>query len=103
MSTDMPCADVNPFWNMYSAVTRKGMRGHCLGERERITVAEALRMMTVNGAIQNGEGDYKGSIEPGKVADMALLDVNLLEIDNEEIRNIKVEKTILDGKVIFER
>lgn len=103
MSTDMPCADVNPFWNMYSAVTRKGMRGHCLGEKERITIPQALRMMTLNGAIQNGEEEYKGSIEPGKVADMAVLDVNLLEIDNEDIRNIRVDKTILDGKVIFER
>lgn len=103
LSTDMPCADVNPFWSMYAAVTRKGMRGHCLGERERITLKQALRMLTLNGAIQNGEELYKGSIEPGKVADLVLLDRNLLTIDDESIRDIQVEKTMLDGAFIYER
>ena len=103
LSTDMPCADVNPFWSMYSAVTRKGMRGHCLGEKEKITLTQALRMLTLNGAIQNREEHYKGSIEPGKVADMVLLDRNLLTIDDESIKEIKVEKTMLDGTFIYER
>lgn len=103
LSTDMPCADVNPFWSMYAAVTRKGMRGHCLGEKEKITIPQALRMMTLNGAVQNGEDSYKGSIEPGKVADLAVLNVNLTDLPVEEIKHIQVEKTILDGKIIYER
>ncbi len=103
LSTDMPCADVNPFWNLYAAVTRKGMRGHCLGTREAITLPQALRMLTLNGAIQNGEESYKGSIEPGKLADLVLLDRNLLTTDNESIKNIQVEKTMLDGCFIYER
>lgn len=103
LSTDMPCADVNPFWSMYAAVTRKGMRGYCLGEKEQITIQQALRMMTLNGAIQNGEESYKGSIEPGKVADLVVLDADLTEIPVEAIKHIQVEKTMLDGKFIYER
>ena len=103
LSTDMPCADVNPFWSMYSAITRKGMRGYCLGTEESISKDEALRMMTVNGAIQNGEQSYKGTIEPGMLADLAVLDRNLSEIDVEDIRNITVDMTVLDGKIIYEK
>lgn len=55
-------------------------------------------MMTLNGAVQNGEDSYKGSIEPGKVADLAVLNVNLTDLPVEEIKHIQVEKTILDGK-----
>lgn len=103
MSTDAPCANVNPFWSMYSAITRKGMRGYCLGTKECITVNEAIRMMTVNGAILNGEEDYKGTLEPGKVADLVVLSDDLTTIDVENIKNIQAELTMLDGKVIFER
>ena len=103
LSTDMPCSDVNPFWNMYAAVTRKGIRGHQLGTIEKITIQEALRMMTINGAIQNREEEYKGSLEVGKLADIAILNKNLNAIDEEDIKNIFVEKTILDGKIIYER
>ena len=103
LSTDMPCADVNPFWNMYAAVTRKGIRGYRLGTIEKITIQEALRMMTINGAIQNREEEYKGSLEVGKLADIAVLNKNLNEIDEDEIKDIYVEKTILDGKIIYDR
>ena len=103
MSTDMPCADVNPFWGMYSAVTRKGIRGYCLGTEECITINEALRMMTVNGAILNGEESYKGSLEPGKVADLVVLSEDLTSIDVENLKHLQAELTMLDGKIIFER
>ena len=103
MSTDMPCADVNPFWGMYSAVTRKGMRGYCLGTDECITINEAIRMMTVNGAILNGEQDEKGTLEPGKLADLVVLSADLTTIDPENLKHLQAELTMLDGKIIFER
>jgi len=103
LSTDMPCADVNPFWSMYSAITRKGMRGYRLGTRECISTDEALRMMTYNGAILNGEEDYKGSLEPNKVADLAILDRNLISIDTEQIKDITVVATMLDGDIVYKR
>ena len=103
LSTDMPCGALDPFWNMYSAVTRKAMRGTSLGTSECVTVKEAVKMMTYNGAYLTREQDVKGSLEPGKRADIAILDRDLDGIDPEEIRNIKVDMTILAGKVIFTR
>lgn len=103
MSTDMPCAHFNPFWNMYSAVTRKGMRGYCLGTEECVTIKEAVRMMTYYGACLTDEQDIKGSIEPGKLADLVVLDYNLDNIDDEEIRNIAPVMTMLDGKIVYRK
>lgn len=103
MSTDMPCAHFNPFWNMYSAVTRKGMRGYCLGTEECVTIKEAVRMMTYYGACLTDEQNIKGSIEPGKLADLVVLDHNLDNIDDEEIRNIVPVMTMLDGKIVYKK
>jgi predicted amidohydrolase YtcJ len=103
ISTDMPCAHVNPFWGLYSAVTRKGMRGYQLGTKECVTITEALRMMTINGAYMTGEEEIKGSIEPGKLADMVVLDRGLIGLCDEDIKNISVDRTILNGKVVYNK
>lgn len=103
LSTDMPCASVNPFWNLYAAVTRKGMRGHCLGTEECVTVTEAVKMMTYNGAVLNGEEGRKGSLEPGKLADLVVLDCNLPTLEEEELKNITVETTVLGGRIIYQK
>ena len=88
---------------MYSAVTRKAMRGTSLGTAECVTVKEAVKMMTYNGAYLSREQEIKGSLEPGKRADIAILDRSLDGIDPEDIRNIQVDMTILDGKIIYSR
>lgn len=103
LSTDMPCSNLNPFINMYAAVSRKGSRGYSLGEDEKISKTEALRMMTYNGALLNGEGESKGSIEPDKLADLVIIDRNLSKVSEEEIKYIQVELTMLDGKIIYQR
>lgn len=103
LSTDMPCADLNPFTNLYAAVTRKGMRGYCLGTKEAVTVTEGIKMLTYHGAVLNGEEEIKGSLEPGKLADLAILDRNLTAIDPEDLKNVQVETTILNGEIIFQR
>jgi predicted amidohydrolase YtcJ len=103
LSTDMPSAHHNPFWGMYSTVTRKGMQGHQLGREECVSSLEALRMMTLNGAYLTGEERIKGSIEPGKLADMVVLDRDLLATTPEDLRHIQVDLTIIDGKVVYER
>lgn len=103
MSTDMPCAHFNPFWNMYSAVTRKGMRGYCLGTEECVTVKEAVKMMTYNGACLTDEQNIKGSIEPGKLADLVLLNVNLDDIEHEKIRDIMPVMTMINGKIAYKK
>lgn len=103
MSTDMPSAHYNPFWNLYAALTRKGMQGHQLGKQECITLDEALRMMTINSAYLTGEEAIKGSLEPGKLADFIVVNDNLNRLSPEAIRDMQVDMTVVDGKIIYKR
>ena len=102
-SSDAPSAHFNPFWGMYSAVTRKGVQGYQLGTKEAITPTEMLRTMTINGAYMTEEYHLKGSLEPGKVADLVVLDRNLSETPDESLKDITVEKTMIDGKFVYEK
>lgn len=92
----------NPLWGMWCAVNRKTRSGVDIGPHEKLTVMEALRAYTINGAYASFEEDIKGSIEPGKLADMVVLSDNPLAIDPAEIRNITVEKTLIGGEVVYE-
>jgi predicted amidohydrolase YtcJ len=74
-----------------------------IGPGEKLTPMEALRAYTINGAYASFEEGIKGSIEPGKLADMVVLSHNPLEIDPWEIRNITVEKTIIGGEIVYEK
>jgi predicted amidohydrolase YtcJ len=87
---------------MWCAVNRKTRRGVDIGPQEKLTPMEALRAYTINGAYASFEEDIKGSIEPGKLADVVVLSDNPLEIDPSEIRNIAVEKTIIGGEIVYE-
>ena len=102
LSTDMPSAHHNPFWGLYAAVTRKGMHGHCLGAEECVSIDEALRAMTEGGAYMTFEERDKGTLEPGKLADLVLLDRNLIGIHTEQLRDITVRMTIIDGRIVYQ-
>ncbi|MDP7575731.1 MAG: amidohydrolase family protein, partial [Pseudomonadales bacterium] len=69
---------------------------------ERISVEEAIRSYTINGAWQDHQEDVKGSIEVGKVADFCIIDKDILTVDPHEIKTIGVVKTIIGGKVVYE-
>lgn len=86
---------------LHNAVNRKTESGRILGENHKIPVKEAIKAVTINGAYQYFEEDIKGSIEPGKRADLVIIDKDVLSIDKEEIENIKVLETIKDGNTIF--
>ena len=94
---------IGPMVGIYAAVTRKGMSGTVFGEEEKLTVMEALRGYTLYGAWLNFAEDRKGSIEPGKLADMIVLDQDILTIDPDHIMDINVEQTWLGGKLVYER
>ncbi|MCH8302922.1 MAG: amidohydrolase [Proteobacteria bacterium] len=94
---------IGPMVGIYAAVTRKGMSGTVFGEEESLTVMEALRGYTLYGAWLSFEEDRKGSIEPGKLADMIVLDQDILTIDPDHIMDINVEQTWLGGKLVYER
>ncbi len=94
---------IGPMVGIYAAVTRKGASGAVYAPEERLTMEEAIRGYTRNGAYITFEEDIKGTLEPGKLADMVVLSDDLLTIDPERILDVVVEKTILGGRVVFER
>ena len=99
---DDPVWPSNPLWAMACAVTRKTRSGRDIGPAERITPLEALRIYTLHGAHASFEEQRKGSIEVGKLADLAVLAENPLTVDGWHIKDIVVEKTILDGQVVYD-
>ena len=102
-SSDCPIWPPNPLTGIYSAVTRMSESGEEVLSKEGITVMEALRMHTYLGAKACFEEEIKGSIMDGKVADMVVLSRDPTSVSPEEIKDIHVEMTILDGDVVWER
>jgi len=102
-SSDCPVTDFNPLLGIYSAVCRRTVGGKVLNQKERLDVIEALKMYTCNGAFASFEEREKGSLEVGKLADMAVLSEDLLEIGPEEIKDVNVLMTIVDGRILFDR
>ncbi len=92
----------NPILGIYAAVTRKikGEKSKSFVPEERITVEQALKAYTIDAAYAGFDEKIKGSLEKGKLADMVVLDKDILTIEPEEIQNTKVEMTILDGKIL---
>ena len=99
--SDATVTPVNPLFSVWSAVNRTTRSGKILGEKERATPYQALKAITINSAYEYFEEDTKGSLEKGKLADFVILDKNPLEVNPDEIKNIKVVETIKEGKTIF--
>jgi len=91
----------NPFFGMWMAITRKTADGATLHPEQGVTRLEALRMWTLNGAYLSFEEKIKGSIEPGKLADMVVVSKDFLSCPVDEIKDIEAIATIVDGKVVF--
>jgi predicted amidohydrolase YtcJ len=101
--TDSPGTNViNPYINMYIMVTRKDPNGDVYGADQAITREEALRLYTNAGPYFTFEEDQKGSIEPGKFADMVVLSDDFLTIPEEQIKDLNAVKTIVGGKVVYD-
>ncbi len=103
--TDYPVVDFDPFASIYYAVTRNGFDRKPTGvnPEEKITVYDSLRAYTFGGAYACGRADELGTLEPGKLADIAVLDKNLFTIDAEEIMETKAIMAMVDGKIAYER
>ncbi len=102
-SSDSPVVPNNPIMGIYAAVTRRAEIGELVGVGERLSAEQALTAYTLNGAYASGEEKIKGSISPGKLADVVVLSDDPLGVPSEAIKDIKIEMTILDGKVVWER
>ena len=93
----------NPLLGVYAAVTRKTGTGQTISPGEGIAPLEALKMYTHWSAYATFEENVKGSIIPGKLADLVVLSGDPTQVNQEEIKEIKVMMTIIDGKVVWER
>jgi len=91
----------NPFLAMWATITRTTERGNVIVPSEAITRNEALKMYTINNAYASFEENLKGTIEPGKLADMAVLTDDILICPANDIKNIKSELTLLGGKIVY--
>jgi hypothetical protein len=104
--TDAPVEDVSPIQNFHATVTRQDASGRPPGgfdPEQKLTRAEALRTMTQDAAYGDFEEDSKGSIAPGKVADLVVLSQDILSVPDEELMRTEVVATIVNGRVLYER
>ena len=98
--TDSPVIPYNPFWAMYHFVTRNTISDGVYGASQRITREEALRIYTINNARLTFEEGIKGSIEPGKLADLVVLSADCLTVAESAIPSIKPLATMVGGKFV---
>ena len=101
-SSDYTASPSHPMMWLQSQVTRADMNGHQWGLNQRITVEEAIRCGTIHGAYASFEEAQKGSIEPGKLADLVVLDRDPLTADPSSLIQVAVERTMVGGKWVYE-
>ena len=98
---DTPVVPPDMMRLVWAAVNRTTRSGQTLGEEQKISVEDALKAITINGAYQYFEEDSKGSLVAGKLADLVILSENPIKVDPAEIRTIKVIETIKEGQTIY--
>ena len=91
----------NPFLGMWTVITRTTERGSVISSNEAISRQEALKMYTINNAYASFEEAIKGSIEPGKLADLVVLSHDILTCPENQIKNIQAEVTIVGGQIVY--
>jgi predicted amidohydrolase YtcJ len=101
--TDAPVEDVDPIPCFYALVTRKMKNGQVFFGDQRMTRMEALRAYTLNGAYASFEEKIKGSLTPGKLADITVLSRDIMTVPEEEILKTEVVMTIVGGKVLYKK
>ncbi|MCF6465008.1 amidohydrolase [Clostridium sp. Cult2] len=104
--TDSPVEDCNPFPNIYCAVTRQGIDGNPIGgfyPKEKMELQDVIDVYTIGSAFNEFKEDFKGRLKPGYVADLIVLDMDIFTIEESKIKDIKVEKTMIDGELVYER
>ena len=99
--TDAPVEDVDPIASLHASVTRQPKKGPAFFPEQRMTRMEALRSYTVANAYAAFEEELKGTLAPGRLADVVVLSKDLSTIPDEEILSTRVLTTIVDGKVVY--
>jgi predicted amidohydrolase YtcJ len=101
-ASDYTPGPYEPMMAIQSMVTRKDVRGRVWGASQRISVTEAMRICTVHGAYASFEEDTKGTLSAGKLADLVILENDPHNVDPDSIVDIRIVRTILGGKTVYE-
>jgi predicted amidohydrolase YtcJ len=101
--TDAPVEDVDPIASYYASVSRKLKDGSVFYPDQRMTRMEALKSYTINGAYAAFEETNRGSLKPGKYADITVLSKDILKVPEEQIPSAKVVYTIVGGRILYRR
>jgi hypothetical protein len=101
--SDSPISAADPMLRIRDMVTRKSQQGIVLGGNQHVTVDEAIKVWTLDGAYASFEENIKGSITPGKLADFVVLDRDPHKVDPDALREIAVESTYLGGEQVYAR
>jgi predicted amidohydrolase YtcJ len=101
--SDFSVTPIDPFLMMQTAILRRSRSGVVLGPDQRVDALTALRSLTIDAAWQIFEEDTKGSIAPGKLADLVIIDRNPLEVDPEEMLELQVIETFKEGESVYRR
>jgi len=100
--SDFPPGPFAPLMGIQGMVTRTGWNGETWGPEQRVSVAEALQINTLNGAYASHEEHIKGSIAVGKLADYVVLADDLHTIAPDKIKDVKIVRTVTGGKTVYE-
>lgn len=100
---DTPVVPQTPLRSIWAAVNRKTFQGTVIGAEQRVEVLDAIKSYTIHAAYQNYEESIKGSIEPGKYADLVILAENPLHCDPDKIKDIEVLETIVGGETVYKK
>jgi len=102
-SSDAPVVPVSATIGMQTMMTRRDMTGEAIWPEESISLLDALRAYTVNGAYASFEESSKGMLSPGMVGDVAVFETDLEAVSPEEIGSVRIDHTILDGSLVYAR
>ena len=101
--TDSAVVPYPPLWVIYHFVSRDTISGGVMGADQKISRREALQVSTINNAYLTFEESIKGSIEPGKLADLVVLPEDILTVPDRHIEQMAVSLTMVGGKVVYRR
>ncbi|MEZ4521010.1 MAG: amidohydrolase [Thermomicrobiales bacterium] len=101
-STDAPVVNTNPAIGLQTMMTRKSEEGEIMWKEESVPLVEALRAYTYNGAYASFEESIKGTLAPGMIGDAVVFETDISAVDAEEIGEVRVDMTIVDGHVVFD-
>jgi len=94
---------IDPRVGLYAAVTRKGISGRVFGKEEAVSIQQAIRDYTAAGPYLTFEEKEKGTLEPGKLADLIVLDSDPTTIAPERLLTMQVDLTMIGGRVVYDR